>query len=88
MNKVFVCVNNSMTAQLRARIQKPKAAGSFGHGKPYEQNRCLSEYMIAAWGEDISHTLITMILINYDPVAQAASPGNSIVSCGENAASS
>jgi len=78
-----------MTAQLRARIQKPETAGLFGHGKPYEQNRCLSEYIIAAWGEGyFSHTFITMILINYDPVAQAASPGNSIVSCGENAASS
>jgi proline iminopeptidase len=51
MSKVLVRMNNKMSAQLRARIQKPEAAGLFGHGKPYEQNRCLSEYMIAALGK-------------------------------------
>ncbi len=34
MNKVLVRMNDNMTAQLRARIQKPEAAGLFRHGKP------------------------------------------------------
>jgi proline iminopeptidase len=36
---------------LRERIDKLEAAGLYGHGKTYEQNRYPADYMVAAWGE-------------------------------------
>ncbi len=51
LNEVFVQMKAHMTPELRARIDAMEKAGLFGHGKPYEQGRYTSEYMIAAWGE-------------------------------------
>lgn len=51
MNKVFVAMKDKMPRDLRLRIESMEAAGLFGKGKPYEQNRYPSEYMVAAWGE-------------------------------------
>jgi proline iminopeptidase len=51
MNQVFVRMKEKMPAGLRERIDKMEKEGLFGHGKPYEQNRYTSDYMVAAWGE-------------------------------------
>jgi proline iminopeptidase len=51
MNEVFRTMREQMTPELRGRIGRHEAAGLFGHGKPYEQNRYTDAYMIAAWGE-------------------------------------
>jgi len=51
MNQVFQKMKANMAPELRARIDKLEAAGLYGKGKPYEQNRYTSEYMTAAWGE-------------------------------------
>lgn len=51
MNKVFVAMKEKMPAELRLRIEAMEAAGLYGKGKAYEQNRYPSAYMIAAWGE-------------------------------------
>ena len=51
MNEVFKKLKETMTPELRARIDKMEKTGLFGHGKIYQKNRYLPEYMIAAWGE-------------------------------------
>ena len=51
MNEVFKKMKDKMAPDLRARIEKMEKAGLFGHGKEYEKNRYISEYMVAAWGE-------------------------------------
>jgi len=51
MNAVFDRMKERMSPGLRNRINTLEAAGLFGHGKPYEQNRYTNEYMVAAWGE-------------------------------------
>ncbi len=51
LNEVFQKMKAAMPAELRERIDRQEAAGLFGHGKPYEQNRYTKEYMEAAWGE-------------------------------------
>jgi proline iminopeptidase len=51
MNEVFKTMKAKMSPELRQRIDKFEAAGLFGHGKPFEQNRYPSDYMTAAWGE-------------------------------------
>src|SRR5438270_13009967 len=47
MNEVFLRMKENMTPELRERIDKLEAAGLFGHGKPYEQNRYTADYMTA-----------------------------------------
>ena len=51
MNEVFKKLKETMTPELRARIDKMEKSGLFGHGKIYQKNRYIPEYMIAAWGE-------------------------------------
>ncbi|MHB8733826.1 MAG: proline iminopeptidase-family hydrolase [Terriglobales bacterium] len=51
MNQVFVRMEQKMTPALRQRIHRLEAAGLYGHGKPYEQNRYPADYMVAAWGD-------------------------------------
>jgi proline iminopeptidase len=70
LNEVFVRMKEKMPAELRERIDKMEAAGLYGHGKPYEQNRYTSDYMIAAWGEGYFPYLYQNHPDpNYDPVA-------------------
>lgn len=71
MNEVFVRMKGNMTPELRERINKLEAAGLFGHGKPYEQNRYTPEYMIAAWGEGyFPYVYHNRPDPNYDPIQQ------------------
>jgi len=51
LNKVFDEMKAAMPADVRARIDKMEKDGLYGHGKPYEQGRYTSDYMIAAWGD-------------------------------------
>lgn len=51
LNDVFKDMKAKMSPELRERIDTLEKAGLFGHGKPYEQNRYTSDYMVAAWGE-------------------------------------
>jgi proline iminopeptidase len=51
LNKVFDDMKAKMPPDVRARIDKMEKAGLYGHGKPYEQGRYTSDYMIAAWGD-------------------------------------
>ena len=51
LNEVFRQMKARMTPELRNRIDAMEKAGLFGHGKPYEQGRYTTDYMIAAWGE-------------------------------------
>ena len=47
-----------------------EAAGLYGHGKDYEQNRYTDDYMVAAWGEGYFPYLYqNRPDPNYDPVA-------------------
>jgi len=70
MNEVFVRMKAKMTPELRDRIDKLEAAGLFGKGKPYEQNRYPADYMIAAWGEGyFPYVYAGRPDPNYDPVA-------------------
>ena len=71
MNQVFVRMKENMAPGLRERIERMEAAGLFGHGKPYEQNRYTVDYMIAAWGEGyFPYVYANRPDPNYDPVAQ------------------
>ena len=71
LNQVFVRMKENMTTELRDRINKLEAAGLFGHGKPYEQNRYTPEYMIAAWGEGyFPYVYHNRPDPNYDPIQQ------------------
>jgi proline iminopeptidase len=51
MNEVLSAIKANMSPDLRERIDKLEAAGLYGHGKTYEQNRYPADYMVAAWGE-------------------------------------
>ena len=51
LNDVFRQMKAHVTPELRNRIDAMERAGLFGHGKPYEQGRYTTEYMIAAWGD-------------------------------------
>lgn len=51
MNEVFRTMLERMAPELRSRIGRLEAAGLFGRGKAFEQNRYTEDYMIAAWGE-------------------------------------
>lgn len=51
MNQVLAQIKAKMAPELRDRINRMEAAGLFGKGKPYQQNRYPDAYMIAAWGE-------------------------------------
>jgi proline iminopeptidase len=71
MNRVFARMKEKMAPELRERIDKLEAAGLFGHGKAYEENRYPPEYMIAAWGEGyFPYVYQARPDPNYDPVAQ------------------
>ena len=70
MNKVFVKMKANMSPELRDRIDRLEAAGLFGHGKVYEQNRYTAEYMIASWGEGyFPYVYHNRPDPNYDPIA-------------------
>jgi proline iminopeptidase len=70
MNKVFVKMKANMSPELRDRIDRLEAAGLFGHGKVYEQNRYTAEYMIASWGEGyFPYVYQNRPDPNYDPIA-------------------
>ena len=70
MNEVFKKMEEKMSPDLLERIKKMEKAGLFGHGKSYEQNRYINEYMIAAWGEGYFPYLYQRRPDpNYDPVA-------------------
>ncbi len=70
MNQVLAKIKESMSPELRNRIDKMEKAGLFGHGLPYEQNRYTNAYMIAAWGEGYFPYLYqNRPDPNYDPVA-------------------
>jgi proline iminopeptidase len=70
-NDVFVKMKQNMTPELRDRIDKMEAAGLFGQGKPYQQNRYTNDYMIAAWGEGyFPYVYRNRPDPNYDPIAQ------------------
>lgn len=51
VNEVFRQMKAHMTPELRNRIDAMEKSGLFGQGKPYEQGRYTTDYMIAAWGE-------------------------------------
>ena len=51
MNEVFKKLKKTMAPELRTRIEKIEKVGLFGHGKEYQKNRYIPEYMKAAWGE-------------------------------------
>ncbi len=71
MNEVFVRMKQKMTPELRDRLDRLEAAGLFGHGEAYEQNRYTRDYMIAAWGEGyFPYVYHNRPDPNYDPVAQ------------------
>lgn len=68
LNDVFKDMKAKMTPELRERIDTLEKGGLFGHGKPYEQNRYTSEYMVAAWGEGYFPYLYqTRPDANFDP---------------------
>ncbi len=70
LNAVFREMMAKMTPELRGRIQRMEAAGLFGKGKVYEQERYTPEYMIAAWGEGYFPYLYQRRPDpNYDPIA-------------------
>jgi proline iminopeptidase len=70
LNQEFVNMKEKMAPELRERIEKLEAAGLYGHGKPYEQNRYPADYMVAAWGEGYFPYLYQgRPDPNYDPVA-------------------
>jgi proline iminopeptidase len=70
MNKVFVKMKANMSPERRDRIDRLEAAGLFGHGKVYEQNRYTAEYMIASWGEGyFPYVYHNRPDPNYDPIA-------------------
>jgi proline iminopeptidase len=70
MNEVFVHMKQKMAPELRERIERMEAAGLYGHGKPYEQNRYPVDYLIAAWGEGyFPYVYAGRPDPNYDPVA-------------------
>ena len=70
MNQLFVRMKENMTPELCERIDKMEAAGLYGHGKPYEQNRYSADYLIAAWGEGyFPYVYQGRPDPNYDPVA-------------------
>jgi len=69
LNEIFVKMKQSMSPELRERIDKLEAAGLFGHGKDYEKNRYTNDYMVAAWGEGYFPYLYQNHPdANYDPV--------------------
>jgi proline iminopeptidase len=71
MNEVFQKQLDSMTPELRQRIQDFEKAGLFGHGKEWEKNRYPEEYMKAAWGEGYHPYIYRRHPDpNEDPVAQ------------------
>lgn len=73
LNTVFREMMAKMTPELRGRIQRMEAAGLFGKGKVYEQERYTPEYMIAAWGEGYFPYLYQRRPDpNYDPIASGA----------------
>lgn len=68
LNEVFNTMKAKMTPELRQRIDQLEKAGLFGHGKPFEQNRYPSDYMVAAWGEGYFPYLYqTRPDANFDP---------------------
>src|SRR5215472_6178019 len=68
LNEVFNTMKAKMAPELRERIDKLEKDGLFGHGKPYEQNRYPSDYMVAAWGEGYFPYLYqTRPDANFDP---------------------
>lgn len=70
LNEVFRKMKARMPAELRERIDRMEAAGLYGRGKPFEQNRYTNEYMTAAWGEGYFPYLYQRNPDpNYDPVA-------------------
>jgi proline iminopeptidase len=70
LNQIFVTMKEKMPPELRERIEKLEAAGLYGRGKPYEQNRYPADYMVAAWGEGYFPYLYQgRPDPNYDPVA-------------------
>lgn len=70
LNEVFRKMKARMPAELRERIDRMEAAGLYGRGKPFEQNRYSSDYMTAAWGEGYFPYLYQRNPDpNYDPVA-------------------
>lgn len=69
LNRIFVKMKENMSPELRDRLDKMEAAGLFGHGKVYEQNRYTAEYMIAAWGEGyFPYVYHNRPDPNYDPI--------------------
>jgi proline iminopeptidase len=70
MNAIFKQMKESMTPDLRTRIDTMEKTGLFGHGKEYQRLRYTSEYAIAAWGEGYFPYLYqNRPDPNYDPVA-------------------
>ena len=70
LNEVFRKMKARMPAELRGRIDRMEAAGLYGRGKAFEQNRYSSDYMTAAWGEGYFPYLYQRNPDpNYDPVA-------------------
>jgi proline iminopeptidase len=72
LNQVFVDMKSHMAPELRKRIDAMEKAGLFGHGKPYEQGRYTSDYMIAAWGEGYFPYIYQK---HPDPAYDPVSPG-------------
>jgi proline iminopeptidase len=71
MNDVLARMKDHMAPEVRDRVDKMEAAGLFGHGKLYEQNRYTAEYMVAAWGEGyFPYVYHNHPDPNYDPLAQ------------------
>lgn len=70
LNAVFKRMKETMTPELRTRIDSMEKAGLFGHGKEYEKHRYTPAYAIAAWGEGYYPYLYQNHPDpNYDPIA-------------------
>lgn len=69
LNEVFLKQKAKWPPELRERIDRMEAAGLYGHGQSYQQNRYPEEYMRAAWGEGYFPYLFQNHPDpNYDPV--------------------
>ena len=70
INAALAKIKAAMPADARARVDKAEAAGLYGKGRPWLQNRYTTEYMNDAWGEGYFPYLYqSRPDANYDPVA-------------------
>jgi len=70
MNQALAKMKDSMSPELRKRVDALEKKGLYGQGKAYEKNRYPNDYMIAAWGEGYFPFLYQKRPDpNYDPIS-------------------